>query len=70
MVHDALNARVKGNDLARWAAVVLLAFVLFWGIWHFLKRSEKPAKNNPSQTAALTRPSVGSKLTSQNGAAR
>jgi hypothetical protein len=40
----------EGSGAAFWIVAIFLAIAIAFGVWFFLKREEKPARANPSQS--------------------
>jgi hypothetical protein len=43
----------EGSGAAFWLIIIFLAIAIAFGLWFWLKREEKPAKANPSQTSSI-----------------
>jgi len=45
MISEPLHTRKRGNSLAVWLIGVLIAAVVFWGIWYFLNSRGQVSKH-------------------------
>ena len=43
----------EGSGAAFWIILIFLGIAIAFGAWFFLKREEKPARANPSQSRLL-----------------
>jgi hypothetical protein len=46
----------EGSGAAFWVIIIFIGIVIGFCAWLFLKREQKPARANPSQTSTLQRP--------------
>jgi hypothetical protein len=58
MKQRPLHTRKQGRSATLWMVTILVALIVGWLAWTFLKRSEHPGRNNPGTSISRFIPAV------------